>query len=97
MPHYRINYSCYHCGHTWNEVYTSACDSECPSCEASDCTPTSWKELPPRPMKKDKFIEEAFEIAFGDNAINRGFKREEVLEKLKEYAETSNKLEEGEC
>lgn len=35
------------------------------------------------------FITEVFEIAFGDDAINRDFSHEEVLEELKEFAETA--------
>ena len=30
-----------------------------------------------------KFIEQVFEVAFGDNAINRDYSTEEVLEELK--------------
>ena len=33
-----------------------------------------------RTMTKDQFIEDVFEIAFGDNAINRDFSFEEVVE-----------------
>ena len=40
-------------------------------------------------MSKEEFIEEVFEIAFGDDAINRDFSYEEVLEELKEFAETA--------
>ena len=34
-------------------------------------------------MKKEQFIEEVFEVAFGDNAINRDFSYEEVIQELK--------------
>ena len=37
-------------------------------------------------MREKKFIEEVFEIAFGDNAINRNFEYEEVIAKLKEFS-----------
>lgn len=40
-------------------------------------------------VERDKFIEDVFEIAFGDNAINRNFTTEEVLETLKEFSEKS--------
>ena len=33
-------------------------------------------------MREKKFIEEVFEIAFGDNAINRDFSFEEVVDAL---------------
>lgn len=37
----------------------------------------------------EKFIEEVFELAFGDDAISRGFTREEVLERLRSFSDTS--------
>lgn len=33
------------------------------------------------------FIEQVFELAFGDDAINRDYTRQEVLEKLKEFSD----------
>jgi hypothetical protein len=47
-------------------------------------------------MTKDQFIEEVFEIAFGDNAINRDFSHREVLDKLMEFSNNALKYEEGE-
>ena len=44
--------------------------------------------------ENDKFIEEVFELAFGDNAINKGYTREEVLEKLREFSDNALKVEE---
>ena len=39
-------------------------------------------------MSKEKeFVEDVFEIAFGDNAINRDFSYEEVLERLREFSD----------
>ena len=40
-------------------------------------------------MTKDQFIEQVFELAFGDNAINRDFEYSEVIEQLEEYNEHS--------
>ena len=40
-------------------------------------------------MTKEEFIEEAFELAFGDNALNREFTYKEVIEKLKEFSDRS--------
>tara|TARA_B100000287_G_C20620568_1_gene775810 strand:- start:1466 stop:1606 length:141 start_codon:yes stop_codon:yes gene_type:complete len=40
-------------------------------------------------MKKNKFIEDVYEIAFGDNAINKGYTEQEVLDKLKEFSDNS--------
>ena len=37
-------------------------------------------------MNQKQFIEEVFEIAFGENAINRDFTFEEVLETLMEFS-----------
>jgi len=44
-------------------------------------------------MNKDQFIEEIYEIAFGDNAINRDFGFEEVIEKLQEFSDNALKWE----
>ena len=40
-------------------------------------------------MSDKEFIEEVYEIVFGDDAINRDFSHEEVLEELKESVETA--------
>ena len=42
---------------------------------------------------KEQFIEEVFELAFGDNAINRDFSFEEVLTKLKEDSDKVAEME----
>ena len=42
------------------------------------------------------FIEEVFEIAFGDNAINRDYSMGEVLDRLMEFSNNALKYEEGE-
>jgi hypothetical protein len=34
-----------------------------------------------------KFKEEIYEIAFGDNAINRNFTEDEVVERIKEFSD----------
>jgi len=36
-----------------------------------------------------QFIEDVYEIAFGDNAINKGYTEQEVLNKLKEFSDNS--------
>ena len=36
---------------------------------------------------KDSFMEEVFEIALGDNAINKDYSQEEVLAKLREFSD----------
>jgi len=41
---------------------------------------------------EENFIEEVFELAFGDNAINRGFTYSEVLSALKKDSETISKI-----
>ena len=38
-------------------------------------------------MSEREFIEEVFEIAFGDDAINRDFSYEEVLEELRDSSD----------
>jgi hypothetical protein len=40
-------------------------------------------------MSEREFIEEVYEIAFGDDAINRDFSREEVLGRLREFSDKS--------
>ena len=42
------------------------------------------------------FIEEIYEIAFGDNAINRNFSHDEVIDRIREYSDTALEVEEGE-
>ena len=42
--------------------------------------------------EKEKFIEEVFELAFGENAINRGFTCSEVLSALKKDSETISNI-----
>ena len=42
---------------------------------------------------KEQFIEEVFEIAFGENAINRDFGYNEVLETLMEFSDNALKIE----
>ena len=37
-------------------------------------------------MTKEEFIERVFELAFGDDAINRDFSYEEVLGELEMYS-----------
>ena len=44
----------------------------------------------------EAFIEEVFEIAFGDNAINRDYSMGEVLDRLMEFSNNALKNEEGE-
>ena len=38
-------------------------------------------------MEDKEFIENVFEIAFGDNAINRDYSKEEVLIRLREFSD----------
>ena len=40
-----IKYECPKCKHKWHEVWSSACDSECPKCETENITPVSYSEL----------------------------------------------------
>ena len=46
-------------------------------------------------MNQKQFIEEVFEIAFGENAINRDFTFEEVLETLMEFSDNALIFEES--
>jgi hypothetical protein len=38
-------------------------------------------------QNNNSFIENVFEIAFGDNAINKEYTQEEVLKKLREFSD----------
>lgn len=40
-------------------------------------------------MSKKQFIEDVFELAFGDDAINREFTFDEVLAKLREFSDAA--------
>lgn len=44
-------------------------------------------------LEREEFIAEVFEIAFGDDAINRDFSYGEVLETLREFSDTALQLE----
>tara|TARA_B100001094_G_scaffold206750_1_gene200639 strand:- start:268 stop:495 length:228 start_codon:yes stop_codon:yes gene_type:complete len=48
------------------------------------------------PLTDAELIEEVYELAFGENAINRNFSHEEVLEELTIFSENALKYEEGE-
>ena len=58
----------------------------------------------PRPSDDDlkafetvkTFLEEAYELAFGDEAIKRDFSPEEVIEELKSFSDKARKYDEGE-
>ena len=47
-------------------------------------------------MKKDEFIEEVFEIAFGDDAINKDYSYDDVINQLIEFSNHALKYEEQE-
>lgn len=49
MPIYQIKYQ--HCGATWYDVWSCACDSECPICHRP-IEATSWDELGAEPKEK---------------------------------------------
>tara|TARA_R100000458_G_C8083844_1_gene117435 strand:+ start:116 stop:394 length:279 start_codon:yes stop_codon:yes gene_type:complete len=42
-----------------------------------------------------QFLENVFEVAFGDNAINKNYSYEEVLERLREFSDNAFKWEEA--
>ncbi len=45
---------------------------------------------------RERFINEIAEIAFGENAIERGYDMEEVIDKIYEFSDHALKWEEGE-
>ena len=44
-------------------------------------------------MTSTEFVEEVFEIAFGDNAINRDFSKQEVLSRLRKFSDDALLME----
>jgi hypothetical protein len=44
-------------------------------------------------MNDKMFIENVFEIAFGDDAINKDYSKEEVLERLEKFSELALEVE----
>ena len=45
---------------------------------------------------RERFINEMAEIAFGENAIERGYDMQEVIDKIYEFSDHALKWEEGE-
>ena len=45
-------------------------------------------------MTDSRFIEEIYEIAFGDDAINRNFSHDEVIEQIREFSDNALNWEE---
>jgi len=45
-------------------------------------------------MFDKQFIEDVYEIAFGDDAINKGYTHDDVLDKLLEHSNNALKWEE---
>jgi len=48
-----------------------------------------YTEAELKQIQDEYFIEQVFEIAFGDDAIDRNFTYDEVIEKLKEFSDNS--------
>ena len=44
-------------------------------------------------MNNTQFIEQIYEIAFGDDAINKGYSQEDVIEQLLDYSNTALQYE----
>lgn len=44
-----------------------------------------------------KFIEDAYELAFGDDAINKDWHPDAVIEELKSFSDKALAYDEGEC
>ena len=47
-------------------------------------------------IDRERFINEIAEIAFGEDAIERGYDLDEVIEKIQEFSNNALKWEEGE-
>ena len=48
-------------------------------------------------MNNNEFINEVYEIAFGDNAINKDYTHQEVINKIREFSDTALEVENFEC
>ena len=46
-------------------------------------------------MNDKQFIEEIFEIAFGENAFNRDFSKEEVIKEIKRFSDLALEYEDN--
>ena len=46
--------------------------------------------------ERERFINEIADIAFGEDAIERGYDLDEVIEKIQEFSDNALKWEEGE-
>ena len=46
-------------------------------------------------MNKEEFIEQVYEIAFGDDAVNKKYSDEEVIARIREFSDSSLKYEQG--
>ena len=46
-------------------------------------------------MTDSRFIEEIYELAFGDDAINRNFSHDEVIEQIREFSDNALEWEES--
>lgn len=47
MAEYLIRYVCPDCGHEWHEIWSCACDSECPACGLGDIQAADYHQLSP--------------------------------------------------
>ena len=45
---------------------------------------------------RERFINEIADLAFGENAIERGYDLDEVIERIQEFSDNALKWEEGE-
>lgn len=45
QPDLDITYLCPICEFTWHEIWTSACDSECPECATPNIIALEWEEV----------------------------------------------------
>ncbi len=54
---------------------------------------TLWETLQHNDFTLDDFIEEVFELAFGDDAINKGFSVDDVLNELRSFSDKALEAE----
>lgn len=46
MSQYLVKYRCPKCSETWEEVWASPCDSECPKCGTRDIEAYEYDHIP---------------------------------------------------
>lgn len=52
----KIQYQCPKCEHEWEDMWESACDSDCPNCDMKDITALGWDPIPEKLSVGDRVV-----------------------------------------